>query len=371
MDAPAAAPKRMSTGMCTILRGEQVLEQQNCKAMAEAEGAGESFAKGITYVWPSGNRTAVGGTDEDFTVNGNLAAPLTDTSRGVCLKVEKTGNTFCYKEGAKVKAAAKPAEAKSAEPKPGDAAAKAPEPAEAKPGEAKATAAKKSETTAVAAAVATAPASHSTASAVAEQLAEEAKLRKSAEDEVKLLKAEIARLNEAEAQRAAAEKKSAEAEAASKAEAKTRADATLAELDKLKASCAARDALACQRAIVLAREASITGTIDKAKVGELEQLQLASEAPFGIPSLAFLGAVPRSTWATGSLAVLLGIALLVVSRRRAPAAYIEPTGTLPGLEPAPGPSLDPFSSMGGPLPPLADTLPKTTPPPLPAFASGQ
>ncbi len=73
----APVPKRVSTGACVILKGEQIVDQQNCKALAAAEdtavngSAAAGFANGITYVWPSGNRTIIGGADDDFSVNGN------------------------------------------------------------------------------------------------------------------------------------------------------------------------------------------------------------------------------------------------------------------------------------------------------------
>ncbi len=54
-----------------------------------------------------------------------------------------------------------------------------------------------------------------------------------------------------------------------------------------------RDAIACERALVLAREASVTGSIDTAKVSELQQLQTLAMAPFGVQALSFLGGVPR------------------------------------------------------------------------------
>jgi hypothetical protein len=96
--------------MCTILRADKVSEQQSCSAIRASiasvdTSTGQTADRGTTYLWPSGNRTLVGGSDEDFSVNGNLAMPSPSNELGLCLKVEKTGNTFCYKEGARPKVA--------------------------------------------------------------------------------------------------------------------------------------------------------------------------------------------------------------------------------------------------------------------------
>lgn len=361
--APPAPPlKRATTGLCTIMRGEQVLDQQNCKAMADAPGPdGAGFAGNITYVWPSGNRTVVGGTDDDFSVNGNLAVPLTDTARGLCLRVEKTGNTFCFKEGAKAKIAASPAPAPSpANPKPAD--TKAP---------------------AVAGATIAAPAAAAKEPTLAEQLANEMKLRVAAEDEVKSLKAEVARLGEAEQKRLAEladlrkseEKKSAEDADRKKAEEKQRAEAALKELDQLKAACAGRDAGACDRALALAKEANVTGSVDSTRIGELQRLRTIALAPLGITSLAFLAEVPPSTWAASSVAAFLALALVVVSTRsRAPETIAYRDGPDASLDLPSPPSLDPFARKEPPAdfvftPAEAEAPARTTPPPIAAFPS--
>lgn len=361
--APAAPSlKRATTGLCTILRGEQVLDQQNCKAMADAAGPeGAGFASSITYVWPSGNRTVVGGTEDDFSVNGNLAVPLPDTARGLCLQVEKTGNTFCFKEGAKAKVVAVPAPAPTAaNPKPAD--PKSP---------------------AVAGAAIATPAATAKEPTLAEQLANETKLRAAAEDELKTLKAEVARLNQSEEKRLAElaelrkseEKKSAEDAERKRAEEKQRAEAALKELDQLKAACAERDAGACDRALALAREANVTGSVDSARVSELQRLRTIALAPLGITSLAFLADIPPSTWAASSVAAFLALALVAVAtRRRAP--EIGPYRDVPEASldlPAP-PSLDPFARKEPSAdfvftPAEADAPTRNTPPPIPAFAS--
>lgn len=358
---PGASPiKRSSAGLCTIMRGNQVLEQQNCKALADTAGA-DGGVSGIAYLWPSGNRTVVGGTEDDFTVNGNLAVPLSDTARGLCLKVERTGNTFCYKEGAKLKVAAAPA--------PEQGATAPAQPKAAPPG-----------ATPVAAATAAAPAAAATAPSIADQLAEELKLRKAAEEEAKSLKAEIARLNETEerrlaeiaAQRKSDDQKKAEEAARRSAEEKARAEAALKELEKTQIECRARNAAACERAIALAREAAVTGSTDTALIGELEHLRKIAVAPLGIAVLSPLAGVPASTWAASSIAAFLALALLVMTTRRHDHnADFEPAQ--PSLDVAPLPSLNPFAAeepiapASDPFPPAAPASMRTTPPPIPAF----
>jgi hypothetical protein len=233
----------------------------------------------------------------------------------------------------------------------------------------------------------TAPAATATASG--DTLAEEIKLRKAAEDEVKSLKAEIARLNEVEekrlaelaGQRRAAEagekKKSAETDAE-----KARVAAALKEIDDLKGRCLGRDAIACERALALAREASVTGSIDTAKVSELQQLHTLAVAPFGVQALSFLGGVPRSTWAASSIAAFLAMSLLLVmSRRRQPIVLHEDVMSMPSLDETPLPSLDPFAltpqeshaatphSVEAVLSIPSHSPARSAPPPIPAFAS--
>ena len=367
------SPKRVSTGTCIILKGEQVVDQQNCRALAASEDtangtAAAGFANGMTYVWPSGNRTVVGGTEDEFSVNGNGAIPLPDDGRGLCLMVEKTGKTFCYKDGAKTKAAAvKPA----APPTPPD---------PLKPS-----------------ALQAAPlspalddrsrgngnrAGRSCHARGRDQAAQDGRGR-----------GQIPQGRSCEAQNTKATrgsspswpinaslrwprtKKKAEAE-------KARIDAALKEIDDLKAKCTARDAGACERAIALAREASVTGSVNTAQVSELQQLHALAVAPFGIEALAFLGGVPPSTLVSSAIAAILALSLLIVMARRPRTAELPPLAevavTMPSLDLPPlpplakGPSLDPFVSRKvraaqamTAVPPLPAIPPLPDAPPLP------
>jgi hypothetical protein len=260
--------------MCTILRDGKIGDQKSCTA-TKAATTGET-----SYLWPSGNRTTVGGTDEDFTVNGNLAAPNANDDLGLCLFVEKTGNTFCYKEGAK----------------PG-VTAQVPVPATAQTG----------------------PAPKS----VASSLEEETKLRLAAEEKIRALEAEIAQLKEAEVKLSDAAK-AAEAEAARKAEeaakaqkaAEAKAAEILGEIDRLQGLCSNRDEMACEQALSLMNEAVVTGAVDTARRKELERLKRLANAPFGIPALGLLSALPMSTWFSSTIAVLLGLTLLITWNRK-------------------------------------------------------
>lgn len=420
--APAPAPKRTSTGMCSILRGDQVLEQQNCKALADAAEppAGSGFAKGITYVWPSGNRTIVGGSEEDFAVNGNLAVPLPDSGHGLCLKVEKTGNTFCYKEGARVKtaaaqpaagapaagapaagvpaataaapaasagsaaaappptaAASKTAEAKATEAKPAEAKAPEPKATEPKPVESK-----PAPTAATVTAAAAAPAAASASPSLATKLAEEVKLRQAAEDELKLLKSEIARLNEIEEKRIAElaeQRRKAEAEdkkkvedAAQQVEAeKTRVAALARDREAFESRCTEGDAVACEAAIALVKGTSATA--DPEVLTELELMLETARNPTGVTALA---AVPPSTWAMGALSAVLALAVIALSlrRREKPDDLDFETDSLAEMPP-PMPSLDAAHEPAneavaglGPAPSPGLSLSAGPPPPLPGGA---
>lgn len=387
---PAPQPKRVSTGTCVILKGEQIIDQQNCRALAAVEdtangSAAAGFANGITYVWPSGNRTVVGGADDEFNVNGNVAIPLPDEGRGLCLRVEKTGNTFCYKDGAKIKAAA-------AQPLPavpaGAAPAQAPSPVDARR------------------APPVPPVPGVTTVVPAAALADETKLRKAAEEEVKSLRAEVAKLTANEEKRVAelAEyRKAAEAEAGKSADAeKARMAAVLKEIDQLKSQCANLDAAACERALALAREASVTGSLNTTTIGELEQLRGLAIAPLGIQSLAFLGGVPRSTLIVSVIAAGLALSLLLMMGRRTVAMpqHVDFGVSMPSLDvpphhtaPQERPSLDPFSltlpaaydasafptapdpqataSAATPAPGPLAVEPRMVPPPIPDYASMQ
>jgi uncharacterized Zn finger protein (UPF0148 family) len=267
------------TGLCTVLRNSKIADQKSCAA-AKTAATGET-----AYLWPSGNKTTVGGTDEDFTVNGNLAAPNASDEFGLCLFVEKTGNTFCYKEGAK-------------------------------PGIA-------TQTPAPAVTRAAAVAPHAPAPKAGDpSLEDEAALRKAAEEKVRALEAEIAQLKEAEAKRSETAK-AAEAEAAKKAEeaeqakkaAETKAAEILGEVDRLQNLCAKRDEKACEQALSLMNEAVVTGAVDTARRKELERLKRLANAPFGIPALSVLSGFPMSTWFASTLAALLGLALLITRGR--------------------------------------------------------
>lgn len=290
------------TGMCTILRDGKVADQKSCQA-------NKSAIEGQTaYLWPSGNRTTIGGTDEDFTVNGNLAAPNARDDLGLCLFVEKTGNTFCYKEGAKpALAAASPAAAPTPSLVPTPVAQ-------------------------------TAAAPRVTDSA----LEEETKLRKSAEEKVKALELELAQLKDAEARRAE-QAKSVESEAAKKAQdaeaerkaAELKSAEILAEIDRLQVLCAQRDSKSCQQALNLMNEAVVTGAVDTKRRRELERLDRMASAPFGIPALGLLSGLPLSTWLASAIAAMLGSSLLVTRRRVAltQPPMAEATFATPTLDP--------------------------------------
>ena len=287
----ASRPKPVAlkpTGMCTVMRDGKIADQKSCAASKTAATGDTS------YMWPSGNKTTVGGTDEDFTVNGNLAAPNASDDLGLCLFVEKTGNTFCYKEGAKPGLAAQvpaPAAAPPAQPSVG-------------------------ETAHLSTAAAAAPKSTDTA------LEDEARLRKAAEDRVRALEAEIAQLKDAEAKRAV-EIKAAETEAARRSEealqakqsAEAKAAEILGEVDRLQVLCAKADEKACEQALSLMNEAVVTGAVDTTRRKELERLKRLASAPFGIPALSVLSGFPMSTWFASTLAALLGLTLLLNRKR--------------------------------------------------------
>jgi hypothetical protein len=215
-----------------------------------------------------------------------------------------------------------------------------------------------------------AAAASSTSSGAAETLAEEKRLRVAAEEKVKALETEVARLTEeknrglaeiAEKAKAdeAEELKRAEAVAKTREAGEQRIAATLKEIDALQKRCATRDALACERALALTEEAMVTGAIDGSRRSDLVRLQELAQAPFGIPVLAAARAVPVSTWIAGTLAAVLGISLLVALRRRAAEAdpLLEAVRATPSLEPS-LPVMPP--PIPPPIPPMA-TIPS---PPL-------
>ncbi|MGQ0672330.1 MAG: hypothetical protein ACT4N2_05550 [Hyphomicrobium sp.] len=395
----ASATTQSSTGLCTIMRDTTMVEQQNCKAIANAVPANgtseDSFASSTTYVWPSGNRTIVGGTEEDFSVNGNLAAPFPDQRLGLCLKVEKTGNTFCYRDGVRARPSASPVAA-AAPPAPKTQSAAPPVPKvidiSKSDGGASAIAG-----TSIAAPVAVAPVVSAGGSSASSQLAEETRLRKAAEEEVVALKAEVARLSEADQKRVAevAElRKASEAEESRRLEEtqkkaegdKARMAGVLTLIDELGKRCAARDGEACEQAVQLAREASVTGSLEKIDVEKLEQLRRIATAPFGVEALADFSDIPPSTWAASLVATLLGLTLLVTTLRRGRPSSNLPMPDLPEFEPAAVPSLDPFgppsfdsqalaaSSSSGAhsdiaFPPVtSDARLRATPPPIPSLS---
>ena len=329
------AAARSSTGTCSIMRGETVLDQQGCGLAETAPGA-PGTTRDITYVWPSGNRTNVGGAGDDFTVNGNTAVPLPDAGRGLCLRVEKTGNTFCYNKGATPKAAAAPVvPAPVAAIKPAEVKKPAAPAAPAPPAAATAPAA-----TAPPAAVTTPPAPNA-------ELAEESRLRKEAEAKVKSLEAEVARLNESKDKGHAelseklrtleAQQKLRDEEAAKAYQAEqVRADAVLKELDNLESKCRYRDGDACERAIALSDEAAVTGSIDGTRRSELQRLRTIALAPLGIPMLGPARSIPVSTWIAGALAAILGFSLLGALSRRPPSSdpLLDAVRATPSLEPS-------------------------------------
>ena len=319
---------RSSSGTCTIMRGETVLDQQGC-GLAETAPAAPGTTRDITYVWPSGNRTNIGGAGDDFTVNGNTAVPLPDAGRGLCLRVEKTGNTFCYNKGATPKAAAAPA---------------VPVPVAAvKPADVKKPAAPAAPTPPAAAAAAPAATAPPAPNA---ELAEETRLRKDAEAKVKSLEAEVASLNETKDKSSAelsekvrileAQQKQRDEAAAKAYQAEqVRADAVLTELDNLETKCRHRDGDACERAIALSDEAAVTGSIDGTRRGELQRLRTIALAPFGVPMLGPARSIPVSTWIAGALAAILGFSLLrAMARRPQSDPLMDAVRATPSLEPS-------------------------------------